>query len=205
MSRLQNGRCWLAAERRWTPVDIVHVCVSAPWVRNCPGPRGQETPSSAERMGGSSSCACTQSAKDHQVSRRTGAGRGLARTRTAASSASCCRTPRPDSTWKASAAGSMRNLFQARSSSTLAKFWSSRRTAIYARTCIASLAAARHGPALRRMLPGGATVPLLRLSPELGAQAGGVTHDPLNPLFRDVGRNYLKSRLRSAPGRCIRT
>jgi len=44
-----------------------------------------------------------------------------------------------------------------------------------------------------------ATVPVLRLSPELAAQARGVTHDPLNPLFRDVGRNYLKSRLRSHP------
>jgi hypothetical protein len=26
-----------------------------------------------------------------------------------------------------------------------------------------------------------------------------VTQDPENPLFRDVGRNYLKSRLRSHP------
>jgi isopenicillin N synthase-like dioxygenase len=44
-----------------------------------------------------------------------------------------------------------------------------------------------------------ATVPLLSLPPELAAQARGVTHDPENPLFRDVGRNYLKSRLRSHP------
>ena len=34
---------------------------------------------------------------------------------------------------------------------------------------------------------------------DLAAQAGGVTQDPLNPLFREVGRNYLKSRLRSHP------
>jgi hypothetical protein len=26
-----------------------------------------------------------------------------------------------------------------------------------------------------------------------------VTRDPLNPLFREVGRNYLKGRLRSHP------
>jgi isopenicillin N synthase-like dioxygenase len=44
-----------------------------------------------------------------------------------------------------------------------------------------------------------ATVPLLSLSPELAAQARGVTQDPHNPLFREVGRNYLKSRLRSHP------
>jgi isopenicillin N synthase-like dioxygenase len=44
-----------------------------------------------------------------------------------------------------------------------------------------------------------ATVPLLSLSPELAAQARGVTQDPDNPLFREVGRNYLKSRLRSHP------
>jgi hypothetical protein len=33
----------------------------------------------------------------------------------------------------------------------------------------------------------------------LAAQARGVTQDPQNPLFREVGRNYLKSRLRSHP------
>jgi len=44
-----------------------------------------------------------------------------------------------------------------------------------------------------------ATVPVLRLPPALAAQARGVTQDPLNPLFREVGRNYLKSRLRSHP------
>lgn len=44
-----------------------------------------------------------------------------------------------------------------------------------------------------------AEVPLLRLSPDLAAGARGLTQDPLNPLFREVGRNYLKSRLRSHP------
>jgi isopenicillin N synthase-like dioxygenase len=44
-----------------------------------------------------------------------------------------------------------------------------------------------------------ATVPLLSLPPHLAAQARGVTQDPHNPLFREVGRNYLKSRLRSHP------
>ena len=44
-----------------------------------------------------------------------------------------------------------------------------------------------------------ATVPVLTLPPHLAAQARGVSQDPRNPLFRDVGRNYLKSRLRSHP------
>jgi isopenicillin N synthase-like dioxygenase len=44
-----------------------------------------------------------------------------------------------------------------------------------------------------------ATAPLLSLPPHLATQASGVTQDPDNPLFRDVGRNYLKSRLRSHP------
>jgi len=44
-----------------------------------------------------------------------------------------------------------------------------------------------------------ATVPLLALPPELAEERRGVTVDPLNPLFRDVGRNHLKSRLRSHP------
>lgn len=44
-----------------------------------------------------------------------------------------------------------------------------------------------------------ATVPVLSLPPHLAAQARGVTQDPQNPLFREVGRNYLKSRLRSHP------
>ncbi|MCX6049454.1 MAG: isopenicillin N synthase family oxygenase [Chloroflexi bacterium] len=43
------------------------------------------------------------------------------------------------------------------------------------------------------------TVPLLTLPPELAAEARGLTQDPLNPLFREVGKNHLKSRLRSHP------
>ena len=42
-------------------------------------------------------------------------------------------------------------------------------------------------------------VPVLTLSPDLAAEATGVTKDPDNPLFREVGRNYLKGRLRSHP------
>jgi isopenicillin N synthase-like dioxygenase len=44
-----------------------------------------------------------------------------------------------------------------------------------------------------------ATVPLLNLPPEYAAKAHGLTEDPLNPLFRQVGQNYLKGRLRSHP------
>ncbi|HEY9568892.1 MAG TPA: isopenicillin N synthase family oxygenase [Thalassobaculum sp.] len=44
-----------------------------------------------------------------------------------------------------------------------------------------------------------ATVPRLDLSRELAAEATGPTADPLNPLFREVGKNYLKGRLRSHP------
>jgi isopenicillin N synthase-like dioxygenase len=44
-----------------------------------------------------------------------------------------------------------------------------------------------------------ATVPLLSLPPELAAQARGPERDPNNPLFRSVGENYLKGRLRSHP------
>ncbi len=44
-----------------------------------------------------------------------------------------------------------------------------------------------------------ATVPQLSLPPHLKAEARGITRDPNNPLFRDVGKNYLKSRLRSHP------
>jgi len=44
-----------------------------------------------------------------------------------------------------------------------------------------------------------ATVPLLSLPPELAAQARGPERDPNNPLFREVGQNYLKGRLRSHP------
>ena len=43
------------------------------------------------------------------------------------------------------------------------------------------------------------TVPLLDLPPELAAQSRGLTRDPLNPLFYEVGKNHLKSRLRSHP------
>ncbi len=44
-----------------------------------------------------------------------------------------------------------------------------------------------------------ATVPLLTLPPELAAQARGPASDPDNPLFHEVGPNYLKGRLRSHP------
>ena len=44
-----------------------------------------------------------------------------------------------------------------------------------------------------------ATIPVLPLPEELRAQARGVTADPQNPLFRSVGINHLKSRLRSHP------
>ncbi len=44
-----------------------------------------------------------------------------------------------------------------------------------------------------------ATVPLLSLPPPLAAQARGPASDPDNPLFHDVGPNYLKGRLRSHP------
>jgi isopenicillin N synthase-like dioxygenase len=44
-----------------------------------------------------------------------------------------------------------------------------------------------------------ATVPVLTLPPELQNQVRGIVQDPLNPLFNEVGRNYLKSRLRSHP------
>lgn len=43
------------------------------------------------------------------------------------------------------------------------------------------------------------TVPVLDLPEELKGEKRGVTVDPLNPLFREVGRNHLKSRLRSHP------
>jgi len=42
-------------------------------------------------------------------------------------------------------------------------------------------------------------VPRLGLPAHLAAEARGVTQDPLNPIFREVGRNYLKGRLRSHP------
>lgn len=44
-----------------------------------------------------------------------------------------------------------------------------------------------------------ATVPLLQLPPALAAHARGAERDPHNPLFREVGLNYLKGRLRSHP------
>jgi isopenicillin N synthase-like dioxygenase len=44
-----------------------------------------------------------------------------------------------------------------------------------------------------------ATVPLLKLPADLAAQARGPERDPTNPLFRNVGQNYLKGRLRSHP------
>jgi isopenicillin N synthase-like dioxygenase len=44
-----------------------------------------------------------------------------------------------------------------------------------------------------------AIVPLLPLPPALGTQARGPERDPNNPLFREVGLNYLKGRLRSHP------
>jgi isopenicillin N synthase-like dioxygenase len=43
------------------------------------------------------------------------------------------------------------------------------------------------------------TVPVLALPPHLAAEATGPTTDPDNPLFRNVGENYLKGRLRSHP------
>ncbi len=44
-----------------------------------------------------------------------------------------------------------------------------------------------------------ATVPQLTLPAHLAAQAHSISNDPLNPLFREVAKNYLKSRLRSHP------
>jgi len=44
-----------------------------------------------------------------------------------------------------------------------------------------------------------AVVPLLRLPPALAAHARGPERDPRNPLFREVGMNYMKGRLRSHP------
>ena len=44
-----------------------------------------------------------------------------------------------------------------------------------------------------------ATVPQLTLPTPLAAQARGIARDPRNPLFRQVGQNYLKGRLRSHP------
>ncbi|WP_114943298.1 isopenicillin N synthase family dioxygenase [Microvirga calopogonii] len=44
-----------------------------------------------------------------------------------------------------------------------------------------------------------ATIPVIDLPEELKRAERGVTVDPLNPIFREVGLNHLKSRLRSHP------
>lgn len=44
-----------------------------------------------------------------------------------------------------------------------------------------------------------ATIPVIDLPLDLAAARRGVTVDRLNPIFREVGRNQLKSRLRSHP------
>jgi isopenicillin N synthase-like dioxygenase len=44
-----------------------------------------------------------------------------------------------------------------------------------------------------------ATVPVLTLPPALASHARGAERDPQNPLYRKVGLNYLKGRLRSHP------
>lgn len=44
-----------------------------------------------------------------------------------------------------------------------------------------------------------AVVPVYQLPAELAASARGPASDPLNPLLREVGWNYLKGRLRSHP------
>jgi isopenicillin N synthase-like dioxygenase len=43
------------------------------------------------------------------------------------------------------------------------------------------------------------SVPLVDLPPELKRAERGVSSDPNNPLFRDVGANHLKARIRSHP------
>ena len=47
--------------------------------------------------------------------------------------------------------------------------------------------------------PYGAMIPVLPLPEDLKSRERGLTVDPLNPLFRNVGLNQLKSRLRSHP------
>jgi len=44
-----------------------------------------------------------------------------------------------------------------------------------------------------------AEIPLLPIAPAFAALARGPASDPANPLFRDVGINQLKQRLRSHP------
>ncbi len=64
------------------------------------------------------------------------------------------------------------------------------------------VAASIHRPAVSRILPGcslDSIVPVLDLPASLRAEVRGVTQDPANPLFREVAKNYLKSRLRSHP------
>jgi isopenicillin N synthase-like dioxygenase len=44
-----------------------------------------------------------------------------------------------------------------------------------------------------------AIIPVIDLPEELQRKERGITADPLNPIFREVGINHLKSRLRSHP------
>jgi isopenicillin N synthase-like dioxygenase len=44
-----------------------------------------------------------------------------------------------------------------------------------------------------------ASIPVIELPDELKRDERGITVDPLNPIFREVGNNVLKSRLRSHP------
>ncbi len=44
-----------------------------------------------------------------------------------------------------------------------------------------------------------ATIPVIELPVDLKQVERGITVDPLNPIFREVGQNHLKSRLRSHP------
>lgn len=44
-----------------------------------------------------------------------------------------------------------------------------------------------------------ATVPLLNLPPHLESKNFSITRDPKNPLFTEIGKNFLKGRLRSHP------
>jgi len=44
-----------------------------------------------------------------------------------------------------------------------------------------------------------ATIPVIELPDDLKRAERGISVDPLNPIFREVGQNQLKSRLRSHP------
>lgn len=44
-----------------------------------------------------------------------------------------------------------------------------------------------------------ASIPIIDLPEELRGSERGITVDPLNPIFREVGQNHLKSWLRSHP------